>query len=300
MKKRALVTGASGFLGSNLALHCAGEGYQVWGSFHSKPFSLKGVEARKLDVCVPEQIESLMKEAEPSLVFHTAAWANPDDCAKDPAGARQVNVQGSKLLAEACARHGAKLVFSSTDLVFDGSKQFCTEEDAPNPLGVYGKSKLDAEKAILEVQGARAAAVRVVLMYGWGKAVGRSFAENWLRMFLTQQPLKAFTDQFRCPVWVGDLCDALLSVAEKDLQGIFHAGGPERMNRCDFAKKLAVEFALNPDLALPSSMKDAAFADPRPFEASLDNSKLQRLIGYAPLGVDAGLRLMHDKLRAQL
>jgi dTDP-4-dehydrorhamnose reductase len=300
LKKNILVTGASGFLGSNLALHCAAEGYAVWGTFHSRPFTLKGIEVRKLDVCVPDAIEALVSEIKPAFIFHCAAIANPDAAAKDVPATRQINVQGSKLLADAAARHGAKLVFTSTDLVFDGSVKFVTEKDRPNPLGVYAKSKLDAEQAILAVPGARAAAVRTVLMYGWGKAVGRSFAENWLREFLTNHPLKAFTDQYRCPIWVGDLCEALLAVAEKDLQGVFHAAGPERMNRYDFARKLAVEFALNPDLAVPASMLDHIFDDPRPMEASLNIDKLKTSIGFSPLGVDEGLKLMHDKLRAQL
>lgn len=300
MNKHALVTGASGFLGSNLALHLAAEGYKVWGTYHTKPFTLKGIEVRKLDVCVPDAIEALVAEVKPAFIFHCAAIAQPDIAAKDVPATRQINVQGSKLLAEAAARHGAKLIFTSTDLVFDGTVKFVTEKDKTNPLGVYAKSKLDAETAILAIPGARAAAVRTVLMYGWGKAVGRSFAENWLRAFLTSNPIKTFTDQYRCPIWVGDLCEALLAIAEKDLVGVFHAAGPDRLSRHDFARRLAVEFMLNPDLAIPSSQLDHIFDDPRPMEASLNIDKLKGLIGFAPLGVDAGLKVMHDKLRAQL
>jgi dTDP-4-dehydrorhamnose reductase len=294
--KTVLVTGASGFLGSNLALHCASEGYSVWGSYLSQPFELKGVTPRKLDVCRPDMIKALLDEAKPDFVFHLAAMSKPDDCAKDPAAARQINVQGSKLLAEACAQSGAKLVFSSSDLVFDGSKPMAKEEDEARPLGAYGKSKLDAEKAILAVEGARAAAVRTVLMYGWGRAQGRSFAENWIKSLLTQQPLKTFSDQYRCPVLADDLCSALLDIAEKDLRGVFHAAGPERMNRYDFAKKLALEFALDPNLVQATSVKDFFFDDPRPAEATLSIAKLKAAIGYNPLGVDAGLKRMHEKL----
>jgi dTDP-4-dehydrorhamnose reductase len=300
MNRNVLVTGASGFLGGNLALHCAAQNYQVFGTYNSEPFTLKGIEARKLNICVPDAIESLMAEIKPVYVFHAAAIAQPDACAQDVPAARQINVQGTKLVAEACARHGSKIIFTSSDLVFDGSVKFATEKDSPHPLGAYGKSKLDAETASLAISGARTAVVRTVLMYGWGKTKGRSFAENWMRAFLTNQPLKTFTDQYRCPIWVEDLCAALLAIAEKDLQGIFHAAGPERMNRYEFARKLAIEFALNPDLAVASSMLDHIFDDPRPGEASLNIDKLKSLIGFAPLGVDAGLKVMHERLRAQL
>jgi dTDP-4-dehydrorhamnose reductase len=293
---RVLITGASGFLGSNLAHLAAEKGYQVWGSYHSQPFQLKGVEALKLDICLPGAIEAAFKEAKPDFVFHLAAMSQPDACAKDAASCRQINVQGSKLLAEACARHQAKLIFTSSDLVFDGTVHFTREEDPARPLGVYGQSKLDAEKAVLNVEGAHAAAVRTVLMYGWGRAKGRSFAENWLRALLTNQPLRTFNDQYRCPIWAGDLCDALLKIAEGDLRGVYHAAGPERMNRSDFARHLAIEFALNPDLVLPISMADFVFDDPRPKECSLNIEKLQAAIAFAPLNVADGLKRMHEML----
>jgi dTDP-4-dehydrorhamnose reductase len=293
---KVLVSGASGFLGSNLALEAVKRGHQVWGTYYKQPFQLKGIEASKLDICIPSAIEALFKEAQPDFVFHLAAMSKPDDCAKDEPACRQINVQGSKLLAEACAKSGAKLIFTSTDLVFDGSVHFTREEDEARPLGVYGRSKLDAEKAVLGVEGARAAVMRTVLMYGWGRAAGRSFAETWLRQFLTSQPLRAFTDQYRCPVWAEDLCDVLLKAAEADLKGIYHTAGPERMNRYDFAKRLAVEFALNPDLVLPTSMADAVFDDPRPKECSLNIEKLQAALDYKPLGVADGLKRMHERL----
>jgi dTDP-4-dehydrorhamnose reductase len=300
MDQQVLVTGASGFLGSNLALHCRQAGYKVCGTYYRNSFHLPEIEDRKLDICVPDAIEALFAELKPRFVFHCAAMSQPDECAKDIPATRQINVQGPKLLAEACVRHGAKMIFTSTDLVFDGSKDFASEEDATNPLGVYAKSKRDAELVLLGLPDARPAVVRTVLMYGWGQASGRSFAEKWMRAFLTQQSVRAFTDQYRCPIWVEDLCGALLDIAEENLVGIFHAAGPERMNRYDFAKKLALEFALNPDLAVATSMLDHIFEDPRPKEATLGIEKLKSLIGFSPLGVDEGLKVMHDRLRARL
>ncbi|MES2201518.1 MAG: sugar nucleotide-binding protein, partial [candidate division FCPU426 bacterium] len=207
---RVLVTGASGFLGSNLALKAVEQGHEVWGTYLSKPFTLAGVRAEKLDICLPAAINLLFEQIRPDHVFHLAAISQPDVCALDNAACRQINVQGSKMLAEACARSGAKLIFSSSDLVFDGSIKFAREEDPANPLGAYGRSKLDAETAILGISGSRALAMRAVLMYGWGRASGRSFAENWLRNFMVRKPVGAFSDQYRCPVWVGDLCEAFL------------------------------------------------------------------------------------------
>lgn len=296
MSKRILITGASGFLGSNLALGCLSKGHRVWGSYHSQPFKLEGIDARKLDVSIPRAIEDLVSEVKPDFVFHAAAMANPDLCARDMPSTRQINVQGSKLVAEACAKHGAKLVFTSTDLVFDGSVHWVTEKDEARPLGVYGRSKLDAEAAVLGIEGARAAVLRTSIMYGWGRASGRSFAEIWLKSLLINQPVMAFTDQYRCPVWVEDLCSALVSAAESDLHGVFHAAGPERMNRHDFARRLAKEFSLDSGLVKAASMNDMAFEDPRPKEASLKIDKLAAAIGYAPLGVDEGLKRMHERL----
>jgi len=294
--KRALVTGVGGFLGSGLALHLRRVGWTVWGSWHGRDPGLPGIEARHLDVCVPRDVEALVAEARPDMVFHLAAIADPDACAADEPATRQINVQGAKIVAQAARRASAGLIFTSTDQVFDGSRPLWTEDGPAEPVGVYGRSKRDAERVVLEAHPA-ALAARLALTYGWGRgsARGRNFSEKWLRTFLTSGRVQAFTDQWRTPIWGGDACEALLQAAERGWTGTLNVAGPERLTRHDFAVRLALEFGFPAGAVQAASLRDVVFRDPRPADASLDTARLVSL-GFAPRGVDAGLKAMHQEL----
>ncbi|HTB21544.1 MAG TPA: NAD(P)-dependent oxidoreductase [bacterium] len=292
--RRALITGLGGFLGSNLALHLARHGWSVWGSWHGKDPGLAGVQARHLDVCVPAEVDALVAESAPEVVFHLAAIAQPDACADDEPAARHINVQGAKIVAKAARRAGAALVFTSTDQVFDGSRALWSESDVPEPLGAYGRSKRDAEKAVLEASDGEALVLRLALTYGWGRggAHGRNFAEQWLKTLLTGGRVPAFTDQWRTPIYAEDACEAMRLGAERGWKGLLHLAGPERASRHDFAVRLAREFRFPAEQMQAASLKDMVFRDPRPADASLDTARL-RSLGFEARGLDQGLKDMH-------
>jgi dTDP-4-dehydrorhamnose reductase len=299
--KRVLITGASGFLGGNLALQFQRQGWTVWGTHHAHAAAFKDIQERVLDICVPEAIARVLDEAKPDAVIHTAAMAAPDDCAADVPATRQINVQGPKLLAGACAQRGIKLLFTSTDQVFSGAKAFQVEDDTVQPLGVYGKSKVDAEKEILSASAARPLVVRLPLMYGWGRgpAKGRNFAEKWLRTLLTGGKIQAFTDQWRTPLYVEDAATALRLLLEADLQGTVHVAGPDRVNRYELGVQLARAFSLPESGILASSVNDTVYRDPRPADVSLSIERLRQATGFTPLGMAAGVEEMHQDLLRQ-
>ncbi|MGH7441605.1 MAG: SDR family oxidoreductase [bacterium] len=299
VQRRALITGAGGFLGSNLSLHLVRAGWNVWGTWHTLDAGPKppaGVTLRHLDVCVPKAIQDLLDEAQPDTIFHLAALADPDTCAQDEPAARQINVQGTKTLALEARARGTRLVFLSTDQVFDGNRSMWSEADTPAPLGAYGRSKRDAEQAVREAGGPHLI-LRLALTYGWGRgtAKGRNFAEQWIRSFLTGNRVRAFTDQWRTPIYGGDACEALRLGAEQGWEGILHLAGPERVTRHDFGTRLAREFGFPLGSLLACELKDVVFRDPRPSDASLDTRKL-RALGFSPLGPDEGLKAMHQEL----
>jgi len=297
MAKRAFISGLSGFLGSSLSAHLMGQGWTVWGSYKEREPKLKGVEARHLDICLPDAWARAMDESKPDVVFHLAAQADPDTCAADVAATRQINVQGARLAAQAAAAAGAKIIFTSTDQVHDGSRALSSETDAANPLGVYGRSKLDAEGLVLAESEAKPLVIRLALTYGWGRgaARGRNFAEKWLRTLLTGNRLAAFTDQFRTPIYGGDACEALRLGAEQDWQGLLNVAGPERASRYEFGLKLAKEFSLPEALVQATSADDVVFRDRRPPDSSLGITKL-RALGFEPRPLDPGLKALHTEL----
>ena len=299
--KRILITGVSGFLGSNLALHFQREGWTVWGTHHSRANAFKDIQARILDICLPDEISRVLDEAKPEVVLHAAAMAHPDECADDIPATRQINVQGAKLMAQACAERGIKIVFTSTDLVFDGQKPFQVEGDVTHALGVYGKSKVDAEKEVLAATGAKPLVARMALMYGWGRgtAKGRNLAEKWLKTLLTGGRAQSFTDQFRTALYVEDACIALRKVIEAGLEGTVHIAGPERVSRYDLAVALAKAFSLAPEAILASSAQDVVMKDPRPLDLTLSIDHLIQSTGFTPRPMLAGVEEMHQDLLRQ-
>lgn len=293
---KAFITGLGGFLGSNLSLHLKAAGWEVDGSWHKKDPGLKGVPGCHLDICVADDVDAALARAKPDWVFHLAAMAEPDLCAADVPATRQINVQGAKIMALAAKKAGARIAFLSTDQVFDGSKSLFSEDDLPRPLGVYGKSKHDAEGAVMDA-APDALVLRLALTYGWGRhgARGRNFAEKWIRSWLTGGRVSGFTDQFRTPIYAVDACEALRILAQRGHSGVLHLAGPERLSRHDFAVRLAKEFHFPAEGVQAASMNDVVFRDPRPLDASLSIEALKAL-GFNPRAVDQGLADMHSDL----
>jgi dTDP-4-dehydrorhamnose reductase len=288
---RVAVTGVGGLVGSNLALACWARGHEVLGTYGARATVLPSIATRSMDVADGRAVGEALGAFSPEVAFHLAAMTHPDACALDPARCREVNVLGTRRVAEAARAGGAKVVFTSTDLVFDGTGSWYREEDVPRPLGEYARSKLAAEAEVLGAE-VRGCVVRSALVYGWGRAHGRSFAEGWLGRLRRGEALEAFADQWRCPVWVEDLCGALLDIALCDLRGVYHVAGPERCTRYEFAVALAEEFGIAPGLVRPGSAAEARLLDPRPRDVSMRIDKLRAAAAYAPRGVRDGLRRM--------
>ena len=162
---RVLVTGASGLLGSRVA-RLALKKHDVWAGYSGNPVEVEGVEARQFDISNREQVFRTVRESEADAVIHCAAMTNVDDCERFPEKAFAVNGLGTENVAMAAREIGAKLVYVSTDYVFDGKKQGAySEGDAVNPLNNYARSKLRGELGA-RIAGNWAVA-RVSVLYGW-------------------------------------------------------------------------------------------------------------------------------------
>jgi dTDP-4-dehydrorhamnose reductase len=289
-----LVTGASGFLGGHVARALRARGEPVVGTSTSgSPLGAAGWQAE-----VPMRALSLddggaaaarlVAELRPRAVVHLAALAAPGVCAQEPDRARVVNAQASGALAAAAEAAGARFLFTSTDLVFDGTAAPYREEDPPAPLGVYMESKAQAEVDVLSAAPG-GLVVRVALVYGLPCAGGGGgFMPELVRRLQRGEPSRLFTDQVRTPVEVGDaaalLCDLLAAAAG----GIVHLGGPERVSRHAHGAALAEALGASPDLCEPIRMADLAGLSPRPADASLVSDRLVALTGRTALGVAAG------------
>ena len=287
--KRILITGASGFLGWNLASSLKGA-YELRGTFAHNPVEIPGCPMERLDLAGGDDVEVVVTRFRPDAVVHAAALIDVDLCEREPEMARRVNGEATKRIAAAAADAGARVVYLSSDMVFDGREGMYTEGDEPCPMSVYGQTKLEGERWTLGLHPSGVVA-RLSLMYGTGAGAHGSFL-GWMRSRLGKgEPVDLFTDQYRTPLYVRDVCRAVGRMIESPgLSGIYHLAGPERMNRYEFGRKVAAVFGYPERLLRPVRMEEMRNLMPRPKDNSLDNRKAARELGVCFTGVVEGLK----------
>ena len=190
---RILVTGASGLLGISIALEAANN-HNVFGVVNNTPIKTNAFKVINADLLVPNTCQRLIDEIQPDWIIHCAALADIDACETDPAQARQLNTELPAELARIVARGGARMLHVSTDAVFDGLKGAYTEQDAPNPLSVYARTKLDGEKSVSDANPD--IIIARVNLYGWSVTGGRSLAEFFFYNLEAGNRIKGFDDVY--------------------------------------------------------------------------------------------------------
>lgn len=276
--KKVLVTGVSGFLGWHICEAARERGWQVTGVSHTRPAEIDGVDVRRLDLCDSQAVASLLSEVEPDGVIHAAAMANPNQCEVEPEMSQAVNVNATLQLAELCRQRGVRLVFTSTDLVFDGEHAPYAEDAATGPVNIYGRHKLAAEQGVLAAGGV---VCRMPLMFGNRADKPASFIGGWFKALAAGQELTLFYDEIRTPVSGSAAAAGLLLALETDVQGVLHLGGPEPVTRYDFGLKFCEVFGYDPALIKSVPAASVTMAAPRARNVALLSERAFAL-GYNP------------------
>ena len=289
---KILVTGASGLLGLNLSLRMTGT-HTIVGVDRSKladtPFDLVQADLLEAGAC-----SRLLDEVHPDAIIHTAANANVDACESDPESARLLNAEFPGHLAELCAKHDVRLIHISTDAVFDGTKDgIYTEDDVPNPLGVYAQTKLDGEHNVLSANPD--AIVARVNFFGWSLSGRRSLAEFFYNNLSTGQQVNGFTDVWFCTMFVGDLADTLVRMLEKGLSGLYHVVGSEALTKYEFGLKIARQFGYDQGLIRPISVEESGLPAKRSHNLRLSIHKLSTDLGLDIPGVSTGIEKFYTQ-----
>ena len=205
---KVLVTGAGGLVGHAVSEHCAARGDDVFAFDH-----------RSLDISDASSLQTTFTEKRADVVINCAAWTDVDGCESDGAHAERANALGPELLAKSCREVNALLITISTDYVFDGTMPgFYTQRDQPNPISVYGRSKLEGERRA-QATWARTIIVRSGYIFGDG---GKNFLSTLLPRAMRHEPLKAISDMVGTPTYAPDLARRLRELAMLDLPGVFH------------------------------------------------------------------------------
>ncbi len=255
----------------------ANTAWEVYATCRSNPVDLSSVQSILLRLEDKDSIPKVIQQIRPDVVIHCAAWSDLDRCEQDRKHAFQINAEGTAVLAKVCAGSNIRLIFTSSDMVFDGKKGNYTESDPPQPINVYGETKLLAEEQIQSVCS-NYVIVRVALVYGKPVIRGNSFSEKIVNQFREGKSVPLFTDQFRTPVWVRTLADALLELASHDYAGMLHIGGSEKVDRYTFGLVLAEIGQYPSELCRPVSMFDLPTVAPRPQDTSFKISLAKKML----------------------
>jgi dTDP-4-dehydrorhamnose reductase len=272
---RLLVTGASGQLGSYLLRECLRRGETVIAWSGRRQGELFGCPLHPIELAEADAVASAFRDARPDAVVHTAALAGVSDCQRQPKRAEQINAQASTLLAELADRAKVPFLHISTDMVFDGEHAPYREGDAVAPLSVYGRTKAEAERAILAYP--RAAVVRLPLLFGPTLLGGPNFFDQQVSALRQGHRLCLFRDEWRTPLSLAVAAQALLALLDDGTVGLLHVGGPERLSRLEMGQRLAAFLGCDPTGIVPASRNSVAAAEPRPADLSLDSSRWRSL-----------------------
>ena len=248
--------------------------------------------AERLDVTDAEQVAEVIHRHRPSTVVHCGAWSDVDRCEKEAVGCFRVNVVGSINVLAACRAIGARIVYVSTQLVFDGGKRTpYVEEDAPGPLQQYGLSHYCAEQYIRGYENHLI--VRTSLCHGRKRGGERSGFVYWVLDSLRAGKAIDVVDGFwTTPVDVRDLGNCLRVLLDREASGTYHYGGAEYLSRYDYAVRAAEIAGLDVSLIRRIGVEELMrkWAARRPLFAGLDSSRVGREFGVAPSDALAAAR----------
>jgi len=285
---RILVTGASGLLGLNLALEFAPQ-HTVYGVVNSHAINGDSLPSDRFfgvfsaDLLVPGALEQVLETTRPDWIIHCAALANLDACEAFPQQAQAMNAELPGRLAGWVNRQRdpstglPRLIHVSTDSVFDGMRGDYSEEDEPNPLGVYSCTKLAGERLVLEADPQ--AIVARVNLFGWSLGMKRSLAEIFVYNLQAGKRMMGFIDVFFCPLLVNDIAGIFLEMLANRLTGLYHVVSSESMSKCEFGLAIAEKFGLDAGLITPTRVADAGLRARRSPNLKLRTEKLAAALG---------------------
>ncbi len=274
---RIAITGASGLLGRAL-IEKATPHHQIIAASHSTDVIGRGsVEMIPLDLNDVNSIQRFVHSSQADLFIHAAATTDVDRCECEPELARALNAEATSQLVAALRDSTSRILYISTDYVFDGEIGPYGEDDWPNPINVYGKTKLEGEKAVLAL-GARASIVRSASFLGYGGPSRPTFAERMLESMRENPPLRAAFDQLSNVTPVDALAVCIIKLAESGESGIWHIAHPQILSRYDLAVLLADLAGLGRASVESVSYASLHRAAPRPLRGGLKSEKANRVL----------------------
>lgn len=250
-----------------------------------------------LDLLDFHALQSLIDDIQPDTIIHTAAMTNVDQCEVEPENCELLNVTLVKELVKSCERNDIHFIHLSTDFIFDGESGPYEEEDTPNPLSIYGKSKWESESS-LQQAACPWTIIRTILVYGVLNDLSRSNIVLWAKNALeNEQKINVVNDQWRMPTLAEDLANACLAAAIKRATGVFHVSGPDLLSIEEIVHEIADFWHLDKKLISSINTSTLNQAAARPKKTGFILNKAKTLLGYEPRSLDEGLMLVDQQLK---
>jgi dTDP-4-dehydrorhamnose reductase len=299
---KILITGSNGLLGQKLVYLLKSKSNVeciATARGDNRINDKQGYIFETLDLTNRENVNAIINKYRPDCIIHTAAMTNVDECELKPDECDLNNVKATTNIVDACKNYNPHLIYISTDFVFDGTSGPYSEEDTTNPLSVYAKSKLDAEK-IVAASGHPFSILRTMIVYGITDDVQRSNIILWTKNSLEQgKDIRVINDQFRGPTLAEDLALACYKAANRKATGIYHVSGREVISIIEIAYKVADYFGLDKKYIHPVSTAELNQPAKRPLKTVFIITKAERELDYHPRSIEEGIRIVNEQMNTK-
>jgi UDP-4-amino-4,6-dideoxy-N-acetyl-beta-L-altrosamine transaminase/dTDP-4-dehydrorhamnose reductase len=289
-RKKILITGVSGMLGSNLAF-CYRDRHEILGAYNTHPVKIDGVRTAKIDVLSRSSLMEAISYFDPDVVIHCASLTNVDFCELNQDLTEKVNINGTRVISQSIINSHCKLVYVSSDSVYEGVKGGYSESDPVNPQNYYGESKYRGELEALEVDGSLILRTNI---FGWNVQNKNSLAEWILHELRENRYIEGFKDVYFSSIYTFPLANMIDAAIDKNLKGIYNCGGSTSLSKYDFAVMLSEKFGLNKALIKPISADDYSFRAKRAKNLTMNVDKLTKDLDFQPPAIARSIEDFHS------
>lgn len=292
---RLLIIGGTGLLGQYLVLEAYQRGWEVTATYHDNDAKIGTRTLVHMDVRDEGEVSEVLRSVRPEAVILAAGITDLDRCETNPQEAWEVNAEGALNVAAACKLNGIKLLYVSTDAVFNGQKREpYFEFDTPDPLGIYAQTKLEAERITLDADESNIVA-RVSLLYGWNRLIDKENFVTWALSRLREgEMVNLFEDRRTCPTYAPHCAKVLLQVLDKDGQGIYHVAGADCLDRYEMGLQVAEVFDLPSSLCRRASVADSDLVARRGRYLCLSSQRVEAELDVRMMSFEDGLKSMRS------
>ena len=295
--KKLFIFGVGGLLGYRIST-LAKNKFEIYGTYNKRKPLFDFAKIEKLNILDNEKTSKILTRVNPDYVIITSALSNVDYCELHKEEAEKINVNAVKKIFELCEKLNCKLIHISSDSVFDGTKESpYVEEDIPNPLNIYGKTKLNSEKIIL--QNPNNLIVRASVLYGWlphylrnissSSMKNNNFVQWLIENLKNNKKVNIITDENSSPILVNDFARSIIKLIEGNFKGIYHSSPPMEISRFNFSIKIANYLGYDIKLINPVTNKELGRNVNTGKNKCLNSNKISKETGFKFLNLNESI-----------